>query len=155
MLRRPPVREGQAARVRLTAFNRTTTPEMKAKVTMVSPATAKDPANDQEHYIAYVQLVQDALLHLKGIRLLPGMPAEVYISTQERTAALYLTKPFTDQMNRAFSSAEIGRAAFHRSNFFEDRDLRTVRRCHADTVSASPVGAKKTTASVSLRQGCL
>lgn len=96
------VREGQAARVRLTAFNRTTTPEMKAKVTMVSPASAKDPSNGQEHYIAYVQLAQDELQQLKGIRLVPGMPAEVYISTQERTAASYLTKPFTDQMNRAF-----------------------------------------------------
>jgi HlyD family type I secretion membrane fusion protein len=96
------VREGQPARVRLTAFNRTTTPEMKAKVTMVSPASARDPANGQEHYVAYVQLVEDAMPHLKGIRLVPGMPAEVYISTQERTAASYLTKPFVDQMNRAF-----------------------------------------------------
>jgi HlyD family type I secretion membrane fusion protein len=96
------VREGQAARVRLTAFNRTTTPELKAKVTMVSPASARDPSNGQEHYIAYVQLVEDALPHLKGVRLVPGMPAEVYISTQERTAASYLTKPFIDQMNRAF-----------------------------------------------------
>jgi len=96
------VREGQAARVRLTAFNRTTTPEMKARVTMVSPASAKDPSNGQEHYIAYVQLVQEELPHLKGIRLVPGMPAEVYIATQERTAGSYLTKPFIDQMNRAF-----------------------------------------------------
>ena len=96
------VREGQPARVRLTAFNRTTTPEMKAKVTMVSPASARDVSNGQEHYIAYVQLVEDALPQLKGIRLVPGMPVEVYISTQERTAASYLTKPFTDQMNRAF-----------------------------------------------------
>jgi hypothetical protein len=63
------VREGQPARVRLTAFNRTTTPEMKAKVTMVSPASARDPSNGQEHYIAYVQLVEDALPQLKGMRL--------------------------------------------------------------------------------------
>lgn len=96
------VREGQPARIRLTAFNRTTTPEIKAKVTMVSPASARDPSNGQEYYIAHVQLAEDALTQLKGIRLVPGMPAEVYISTQERTAASYLTKPFTDQMNRAF-----------------------------------------------------
>jgi HlyD family secretion protein len=96
------VREGQPARVRLTAFNRTTTPELKARVAMVSPASARDPSNGQEHYIAYVQLVEDAMPQLKGIRLVPGMPAEVYIATQERTAASYFTKPFTDQMNRAF-----------------------------------------------------
>lgn len=94
------VREGQPARVRLTAFNRNTTPELKAKVAMVSPASARDPANGQEHYIAYVKLLptEDALV----MKLVPGMPAEVFISTEQRTAASYLVKPFTDQMNRAF-----------------------------------------------------
>jgi HlyD family secretion protein len=96
------VREGQRARIRLTSFNRTTTPEMKARVIMVSPASARDPANGQEHYIAHVQIVEDAATQLHGMRLVPGMPAEVYISTQERTAASYLTKPFADQMSRAF-----------------------------------------------------
>ncbi len=98
------VREGQPARVRLSAFNRNTTPEMKAKVVMVSPASARDPSTGQEHYIAYIQLaeVEDALSRLNGIRLVPGMPAEVFISTQERTAVSYLLKPFSDQLNRAF-----------------------------------------------------
>ncbi len=98
------VREGQPARVRLSAFNRNTTPELKARVVMVSPASARDPSTGQEHYVAYVQLdaSEDALTQLRGIKLVPGMPAEVFISTQERTAVSYLTKPFTDQMNRAF-----------------------------------------------------
>jgi HlyD family type I secretion membrane fusion protein len=96
------VREGQPARVRLTSFNRNTTPEMKAKVVMVSPASARDPSTGQEHYIAYVQLTSDALSQMNGIRLVPGMPAEVFVSTQERTAVSYLMKPFTDQMNKAF-----------------------------------------------------
>lgn len=98
------VREGQPARIRLSAFNRNTTPEMRARVVMVSPASARDPSTGQEHYVAYVQLdaSEDALTQLRGIKLVPGMPAEVFISTQERTAVSYLTKPFTDQMNRAF-----------------------------------------------------
>lgn len=98
------VREGQPARVRLTAFNRNTTPELKAKVAMVSPASARDPATGQEYYIAYVSLLptEDALVQLNGMKLVPGMPAEVFVSTQERTAASYLVKPFTDQMSRAF-----------------------------------------------------
>jgi HlyD family secretion protein len=99
------VREGQAARVRLTAFNRTTTPEMKARVAMVSPASARDPTNNgQEHYIAHVNLLptEDAIAQLNGMKLVPGMPAEVFVSTQERTVVSYLLKPFTDQMNRAF-----------------------------------------------------
>ena len=98
------VKEGQSARVRLTAFNRNTTPELKAKVAMVSPASARDPANGQEYYIAYVNLLPTEAAHIQfnGMKLVPGMPAEVFVSTQERTAASYLVKPFTDQMNRAF-----------------------------------------------------
>lgn len=96
------VQEGQLARVRLTALNRNTTPEMKARVAMVSPASTRDPTNGQEHYIAYVQLEEEALADLRGFKLVPGMPAEIYISTAGRTAASYLVKPFTDQMNRAF-----------------------------------------------------
>lgn len=96
------VRAGQPARIRLTSFNRNTTPELLGKVAMVSPASARDAATGQEYYIAYVQLVEDAVSSLSGMRLVPGMPAEVFIATQERTAGSYLLKPFTDQMNRAF-----------------------------------------------------
>jgi HlyD family type I secretion membrane fusion protein len=96
------VREGQSARVRLTAFNRTTTPELTARVNMVSPASSKDSSTGQEHYVAYVQLTEDSVFKSKEMRLVPGMPAEVFIATQERTAGSYLVKPFTDQMNRAF-----------------------------------------------------
>ncbi|MCA0245950.1 MAG: HlyD family type I secretion periplasmic adaptor subunit [Proteobacteria bacterium] len=96
------VRQGQQARIRLTAFDRNTTPEMKATVVMVSPASARDPATNQEYYVAEVELHHDALGQLNGMRLVPGMPADVFISTEERTAASYLVKPFTDQMSRAF-----------------------------------------------------
>jgi HlyD family type I secretion membrane fusion protein len=96
------VRAGQQARVRLTSFNRTTTPELKARVETVAPAATRDPSSGQEHYIAYIQLTDEAAAQIHGLRLVPGMPAEVFVSTQERTAASYLLKPFTDQMSRAF-----------------------------------------------------
>jgi len=69
---------------------------------MVSPASARDPSTGQEYYVANVQLAEDAVAQLNGMRLVPGMPAEVFVSTDERTAASYLVKPFTDQMSRAF-----------------------------------------------------
>ena len=77
---------------------------MKARVAMISPASARDPANGQEYYVAYVNLlpIEDAVVQLNGMKLVPGMPAEVFVSTQERTVASYLVKPFADQMNRAF-----------------------------------------------------
>jgi HlyD family type I secretion membrane fusion protein len=96
------VREGQQARLRLSAFNRNTTPEMKGRVSMVSPASARDPATGQDYYIAHVQLLDEAVPQLAGMRLVPGMPAEVFVMTEARTAGSYLVKPFTDQVNRAF-----------------------------------------------------
>jgi len=32
----------------------------------------------------------------------PGMPAETFIQTQERTVLSYLLKPFSNQLDRAF-----------------------------------------------------
>ncbi|HEV7319651.1 MAG TPA: HlyD family type I secretion periplasmic adaptor subunit, partial [Ensifer sp.] len=36
-------------------------------------------------------------------KLLPGMPVEVMITTEERTALSFLTKPFTDHASRVFN----------------------------------------------------
>ena len=41
------------------------------------------------------------LAKLKRLKLIPGMPAEVYIKTGQRTLASYLLKPVQDQMQRA------------------------------------------------------
>ncbi|MBL7406523.1 HlyD family type I secretion periplasmic adaptor subunit, partial [Escherichia coli] len=42
------------------------------------------------------------LARLNGIKLVPGMPAEVFIQTGERTMFSYLIKPLSDQVRRAF-----------------------------------------------------
>jgi hypothetical protein len=39
---------------------------------------------------------------LKDIRLLPGMPAEVFIQTHDRTPLQYLLKPLQEQIARTF-----------------------------------------------------
>jgi HlyD family secretion protein len=36
------------------------------------------------------------------MKLVPGMPAEIYIKTADRTALSYLMKPLTDQIAKAF-----------------------------------------------------
>jgi HlyD family secretion protein len=38
----------------------------------------------------------------EAFKLVPGMPAEAFISTHERTALSYLLKPLSDQVTRAF-----------------------------------------------------
>ncbi|MBP1875818.1 multidrug efflux pump subunit AcrA (membrane-fusion protein), partial [Ensifer adhaerens] len=52
-------------------------------------------------YLATVEITEP-LDKLGGRKLMPGMPVEVFVQTDERTAISYLTKPFSDQMLRAF-----------------------------------------------------
>jgi HlyD family secretion protein len=49
-----------------------------------------------------VVVSEEEFKRLDGLKLLPGMPAETFIQTEERTAMSYLLKPMTDQLTRAF-----------------------------------------------------
>lgn len=95
------VHVGQTARMRFSAFNRNTTPEVAGTLTHLSPATAKDPVSGQSFYVGEVQIA-DAAIALGDRRLLPGMPVEVFIATEERTAMSYLTKPLMDHAAKIF-----------------------------------------------------
>jgi HlyD family secretion protein len=95
------VHVGQTARMRFSAFNRNTTPEISGKLTHISPATTKDPVSGQSFYIGEVQM-EGVATALGDRRLLPGMPVEVFISTESRTALSYLMKPLIDHAERGF-----------------------------------------------------
>ena len=92
---------GQKSRMRFVAFNQRTTPELEGEVDIVAAATSVDRATAQPYYLATVSIT-DRLDKLGGRKLMPGMPVEVFVQTEERTAISYITKPFTDQMMRAF-----------------------------------------------------
>ncbi|MBW9116615.1 HlyD family type I secretion periplasmic adaptor subunit [Rhizobium cauense] len=94
------VAPGQPARMRFTAFNQRTTPELHGKVEVVAAATTQDRATGQPYYLASLSLADKDLL--KDNKLIPGMPVEVFVQTEERTAMSYILKPFTDQMMKAF-----------------------------------------------------
>jgi HlyD family secretion protein len=53
-------------------------------------------------YIATVALASGAALPA-GVKLLPGMPVEVFVTTAERTPMDYLFKPIADSMARAMT----------------------------------------------------
>ena len=93
---------GQHAKLRFSAFNQRTTPELSGTVSFISPATSTDPANGQVYYLAEVQVNQAEMDKLGTNALKPGMPLEVFISTEERTALSFLSKPLVDQFSRAF-----------------------------------------------------
>lgn len=94
---------GQSVTMRLASFDPRTTPELQARVSAISPDLTVDRVTGVQYYEARVDLTDDELARLPpDLKLVPGMPAEVFINIGDRTVLAYLTKPLTDQINRAF-----------------------------------------------------
>ena len=74
---------GPAALLRLR--HATTRRNIQARSSMSRPATSRDPTTGATYYVGEVKLDGDVAA-LGGRKLLPGMPVEVFISTEERTA---------------------------------------------------------------------
>lgn len=91
---------GQGAKLRFSAFNQRTTPEVAGEVAIVAAAATVDPSSGQSYYLSDISITGD--MSNFGQELVPGMPVEVFLTTDERSALSYLVKPFTDQMMRAF-----------------------------------------------------
>ena len=99
------VKIGQEASIRLTALNRRTTPTLLGKVAYVSADALPDDlqtVQGREVYVVRVQLDEEQPAPMQNFKPKPGMPAEVYIRTAERTFFEYLTQPIRDSMTRAF-----------------------------------------------------
>lgn len=95
------IQPGLPAEVRLVAYNQRTTPSVQGRVTQVSADRLTDDKTNQSFYLARIEVYPDSLQRLKGVKLYPGMPAEVYILTGERTMLQYITKPLVDGFQRA------------------------------------------------------
>jgi membrane fusion protein, type I secretion system len=105
---------GQEALVRLSALNQRITPMVGASVIYVSAdalaeqvqvktETRPDSDTRREFYVVRVRLDQDDILRrMPGFIPTPGMPADVYIKTGERTFFEYIMKPVLDSFSRAF-----------------------------------------------------
>jgi HlyD family secretion protein len=100
------VKLGQKAIVRLTAFKQRVTPMIAAEVMYVSADALPDDRNQAarggDAYVARVALDPQEIAMVPGFAPTPGMPAEVYIKTTDRTFLEYLLQPIKDSMTRAF-----------------------------------------------------
>lgn len=92
----------QKATVIFSAFDRAVTPQLTGTLETVSPDLVRDEANRVEYYLARITISKDEIAKLGDLKLVPGMPVEVFIKTADRTILSYLVKPLADQMNRAF-----------------------------------------------------
>jgi epimerase transport system membrane fusion protein len=96
------VHQGQPAEIRFTAFKYRTTQLVEGKVFYVSPDRVVDRATNQPpYYVALVEAQPESLAKAGEIKLLAGMPAEVYIKGEERTPLQYLAEPVTQVLRHA------------------------------------------------------
>jgi HlyD family secretion protein len=93
---------GQKTLLRLSAFNQRTTPELNGFVSRVSPDVTTDQRSGQSYYTIRVSMPPEEVARLGDVKLIPGMPAEAFVQTGERTLISYLMKPLSDQLMRAF-----------------------------------------------------
>jgi len=96
------VHKGQSTRVRFSAFNQRTTPELSGVVSHVSADITQDAKSNSSYYTVRVSLPGDELVRLSELQLISGMPAEVFVQTGSRTMMSYLFKPISDQLHRMF-----------------------------------------------------
>lgn len=94
--------QGQETKIRFQAFDQQRTPELQGRVSGIGADLTRDPATGEPYFAARISLEAGEIAKLDGNRLIPGIPAEVRIKTQDRTALSYLMKPLADQLSRAF-----------------------------------------------------
>ncbi|MBT4348700.1 MAG: HlyD family efflux transporter periplasmic adaptor subunit, partial [Methylococcales bacterium] len=95
------VKAGLLADVRFSVFNQAITPEVEGEVLTVSADRLVNEDNGMPYYLAQVKITQESQEKLKGFVLQPGMPAEVFINTGDRTLFEYLTQPVSNAFARA------------------------------------------------------
>jgi HlyD family secretion protein len=92
--------------VRINAGNRRTTPELNGVLTHVAADLTRDQANSggpgQAYYLVRVALPKAEVERLGTFRLVPGMPADIFVQTYGRTPLQYLLKPLREQVARTF-----------------------------------------------------
>lgn len=93
---------GQPVTIRFTAFNQSTTPDVSAEVAVVAPDLQTDSRTGTSYYSLRIKPRKAGMEHIPGGRLYPGMPAEVFIQTSERSVLSYFVKPFQDRLKKTF-----------------------------------------------------
>ena len=96
------VHPGLNADVHLLPYNQRRAPRLTGTVTHVSADRLVDKRTEQPYYATKIR-VQDTRMAANDIRIIPGMPAQVYITTGHGTVALYALRPLLDSFHGAFN----------------------------------------------------
>jgi len=75
-------------------------------VSYISGTQVVDQQNGSSFFTVEINIPKEELQPLdKKLVLRPGMPAEAFIKTGDRTPLNYLLKPLLDQINHAFNES--------------------------------------------------
>ncbi len=92
----------QDVTLRFSTFDARNTPEVFGKVTNISGDVFTRESNGQSYYRIEMALNEGEIARLGDVALVPGMPVDAFIQTDERSPIAYLVKPLADYFNRAF-----------------------------------------------------
>lgn len=93
---------GQVVTLRFPAFNSRTTPELNGRVTQISADSFTDDRTGVTYYLLEAEIDEKQPIESgEMLVLVPGMPVEVFIRTEDRSPISYLAKPMTDFFSRA------------------------------------------------------
>ena len=93
---------GQNVTIRFSAFDQKTTPELNGFISNISPDALEETNTGALYYKADIETNYEEIEKLGNLLIIPGMPVEVYIKTNERTPLSFLTKPLTDYFYKSF-----------------------------------------------------
>lgn len=81
------------------AFNQSTTPKIRGVVTQVSADRLTEERSGMPYYRMRVSVTAEGMRDIRRLKLQlrPGMPAELFVHTGERTMMNYLFKPLIDR----------------------------------------------------------
>ncbi len=96
------VANGARVAVRILAGNQRMMPDVEGRVIRVSADLTREPQSQVTYYVVRVALDETAVGKLTDLTLVPGMPADSFIQTTDRTPLDYLLKPLHEQIARTF-----------------------------------------------------
>lgn len=96
------VRPGQAAEVRLLSYKQRSTHMLDGKVLRISADALTEQRSGTPYFAVVVEMDPASLAAYPEIKAAPGLAAEVYIRTSERTPLDFLIEPLVSGMRRGF-----------------------------------------------------
>ena len=95
------VQRGQGAQMRVTAFAYRTTKLVDGEVKYISADRMVDRQSNAAFCVAHIEADASKLKKAGDLKLLAGMPVEVYIEGEQRTVLQYLMEPLLQVVRRA------------------------------------------------------